>query len=81
MKLVFKKNDKHEISVLSSDGESTNEFNYIDMIKKLIALKKMQEPEFEGDFSESEKDSVLSMINHINQEVTDFYSDSEETSG
>jgi hypothetical protein len=77
MKLIFRKNDKHEISVLSSNGEDTTEFNYIDMIKNLIKLREMEEPEFDGDFSESERESVLSMINHINHEVTDFYSDSE----
>jgi len=80
MKLIFKKNDKHEISVLSSNGEEEAEFNYIDMIKNLINLKKMDEPEFDGEFSDSEKESVLSMIGHINQEVTDFYSDSDSDS-
>lgn len=80
MKLIFKKNDKHEISVISSNGEEEAEFNYIDMIKNLINLKKMDEPEFDGEFSDSEKESVLSMIGHINQEVTDFYSDSDSDS-
>lgn len=78
MKLVFSKNDKHEISVVSKVGDHTDEFNYIEMIKQLIEVKQLEEPEFEGDFSDSEKQSVLSMINHINQDVTEFYSEDEE---
>lgn len=78
MKLVFKKNEKQEISVLSRDVDNTTDFNYIDMIKKLIDVKELEEPEFNGEFSDSEKDSVLTMINHINQEVGDFYSDNDE---
>ncbi|MEL4401326.1 hypothetical protein AAEJ42_13700 [Shewanella algae] len=78
MKLVFSKNEKHEISVVSKDGDSETEFNYISMIKKLIDTKQLEDPEFDGDFSDSEKESVRSMINHINQEAADFYSDEEE---
>ena len=78
MKLAFSKNEKQEISVLSKDGDNTVEFNYIDMIKNLIIVKQLEEPEFNGDFSESEKESVFSMINHINNEVTDFFSEDEE---
>ena len=78
MKLVFSKNEKQEISVLSKDGNNTVEFNYINMIENLIKVKQLEEPEFDGDFSESEKESVLSMIHHINNEVTDFYSEDEE---
>ena len=78
MKLVFCKNEQQEISVFSQDGDNTVEFNYIDMVKNLIIVKRLQEPEFNGDFSQQEKESVLSMINHINDEVTDFYSEDEE---
>ena len=75
MKLVFRKNEKQEISVLSKDGDNEAEFNYIDMIKSLINVKQLEEPELDGEFSDSEKASISSMISHINNEVTDFYSE------
>lgn len=78
MKLVFNKNEEQEISVLFKIGANTTEFSYIHMIKKLIDVKSMEEPEFEGDFSDAEKESVRSMISHINREVTEFYSEEEE---
>ncbi|MEQ8428476.1 MAG: hypothetical protein RLT87_06250 [Gammaproteobacteria bacterium] len=75
MKLVFTKNDQHEISVTRKHGEETTEFKYIDMIKGLIDVKKLDEPEFVGEFTDAEKGSVLSMIKHINNEVDEFYSE------
>jgi len=78
MKLVFSKNDQLEISVIQKDGDNSIEFKYIDMIKNLINIKSLEEPEMIGDFSDSEKDSIISMINHINSEVSEFYSEREE---
>lgn len=80
MKLVFRKNEKQEISVLSKDGDNIAEFNYIDMIKNLINVKRLEEPELDGDFSDSEQASIFSMISHINNEVNEFYSKSLEDS-
>lgn len=77
MKLEFTKNDKHEITVLSVEGESKTEFKYIDMINSLIKNKHIEEPELIGNFSESEKLSISSMINHINTVVSSFYTKSE----
>lgn len=77
MRLVFRKNDKHEISVVSKGGDVETEFNYIRMVKKLIDTKQLEAPEFDGEFSESEKESVRSMIYHINREAAEFYSDEE----
>jgi hypothetical protein len=75
---VFSKNDQLEITVMQKDGASTIEYNYVDMIKKLIDVKSLEEPEMIGDFSDSEKDSIMSMIGHINAEVSEFYSEGEE---
>ena len=75
MKLVFSKNEQQEISVLRRDGDNTVEFNYVDMIKSLINVKSLEEPEIDGDFSEPEKESILSMITHINTEVAEYYSE------
>lgn len=78
MRLVFKKDESLEISVSSLDDGSAVEFKYLDLIRNLIKVKKLDEPELIGDFSESEKLSIASMINHINGVVTDFYSECNE---
>lgn len=77
MKLIFSKDSNQEILVSCKKGENATEFNYISMIKELINVKKLEEPEFDGDFSEAEIESVRSMFNDINQDVTDFYSEDE----
>ncbi len=78
MKLVFRKNEELEISVHKKSGDSNIEFSYIDMIKELISTQKLDAPELEGEFSEAEKESISSMIEHINDEVANFYSDEDE---
>jgi len=78
MKLVFNKNEKYEISVFSKTDDGSVKFKYIDMIKSLISVKQLEEPELIGEFSDSEKESISSMINHINTEITNFYSEGEE---
>lgn len=78
MRLVFKKDENLEISVSSMDDGSATEFKYIDLVRNLMKVKKLDDPELIGDFSESEKLSIASMINHINGVVTDFYSEGNE---
>lgn len=77
MKLVFNKNDDLEISVIQKNGDEEKEFNYVDMIKDLISTKSLEEPEMDGDFTDSEIDSIKTMIKHINTDVSEFYSDDE----
>lgn len=77
MKLVFSKNEELEISVHSQSGSNKAEFSYIEMIKELIKEEKLDTPELVGEFTEAEKESVNSMIKHINDEVANFYSDEE----
>jgi len=72
MKLVFTKDDNAEITVNDNLG---NEFKYINMVKSLIANKGLEEPEFVGDFSELEIQSVTDMIHDINSEVEKFYTE------
>lgn len=79
MKLVFKKNGEMNISVLFKDGVNESQFDYIIMIKDLISTKKLEDPEFEGDFSDAEKDSVRDMIKNINREVKVFCENSKES--
>ncbi len=77
MKLVFNKNEELEISVTQKDGDEVKEFNYVEMIKDLINTKSLEEPEMDGDFTDSEIDSIKTMIEHINTDVSEFYADDE----
>lgn len=78
MKLIFKKNEESEITVMQKTNGSEVEFDYVNMIKKLINDKNLEEPEIDGDFSESEKESIMSMVADINSEVTKFYSEEKD---
>lgn len=60
---------------MQKNGGTEVEFDYVDMIKKLIIDKSIEEPEIDENFSESEKESIMSMIKDINNEVTKFYSE------
>lgn len=75
MKLSFSKSEELEVSVTHKTGGEDKAFSYIEMIRSLIEHKKLGEPELNGDFSESEKASISSMIAHINKEVSDFYNE------
>jgi len=78
MKLSFMKNEELEVSVSQKHGDKHKAFNYVDMIKCLIEEKKLANPELIGEFSDSERESISSMINHINQEVSDFYAEEDD---
>jgi len=75
MKLVFNKNEDLEISVTQKNGNEIKEFNYVEMIKDLIHTKNLEEPEMVGDFTDSEIGSIKAMIQHINTDVSEFYSE------
>ncbi len=67
MKLVFRKNDQEEITVLQSFDSDERDFVYTDMIKVLIGDGKLEEPVVEGDFTEEEMRSINNMVNEINK--------------
>jgi len=67
MKLVFRKNEQEEITVLQSfDGNDRN-FIYTDMIKVLLEVGELEAPVIEGDFTEEEKRSINNMVSEINK--------------
>lgn len=78
MKLAFKKNEELEVSVMQKIGEEYKAFNYVGMINSLIGKSILEDPEMVGGFSDSEKESIASMIKHINDEVSDFYNEENE---
>lgn len=67
MKLVFRKNEKEEITVLQScDGDERN-FVYSDMINVLLEDGGLEEPVVEGDFTAEEISSINNMVGEINK--------------
>lgn len=69
MKLVFKKDEKSQISVFQNIDGKEQEFEYVDMIKALIATKEMEEPEISEGFTDAEITSINRMVEFINKEV------------
>lgn len=67
MKLVFRKSDQEEITVLQMfDGDERN-FIYTDMIKVLLEDGELEAPVVEGDFTEEEMRSINNMVSEINK--------------
>ena len=69
MKLKFKKDKESHISVVQEIDGVEQDFSYVDMIKALIELKKIEEPEISGDFTEAEVASIKRMVELINKEI------------
>lgn len=69
MQIIFRKNEKSEISVTEKVAGKEFDFSYVDMIKTLIASEKMEPPEISGNFSDEEKISINSMVTHINAAI------------
>ena len=69
MKLVFKKDEKSQISVFQKVADREQDFSYVDMIKALIESKEMEEPEISEGFTDAEIKSINSMVTLINEEI------------
>ncbi len=69
MKLIFKKDEESQISVVQDVDGTEQDFSYVDMIKALIESKKMEEPEISEGFTEAEITSIKRMVELINEEV------------
>ena len=67
MKLVFRKNDQEEITVLQSVDNDERTFIYTEMIKVLLDEGELEAPVIEGDFTEEERHSINNMVNEINK--------------
>jgi len=70
MRLVFKKNEESQISVFQKVDDREQDFIYVDMIKALIASRKMEDPEISEGFTEAETKSINSMVAFINKEIS-----------
>ena len=67
MKLVFRKNDQEESTVLQSFDADERNFIYTDMIKVLLKDGELETPVVEGDFTEEEVRSISNMVTEINK--------------
>lgn len=77
MKWILKKeNDECSIKV-ESDGD-VMPFSYIEMVKNLYENKNLETAEYDGDFSETEKESIDSLVNAINEHVNNFFQHDDE---
>lgn len=73
MKWIFsKENEQCKVIIQKTDGTETD-FSYVDMIKELYEEKRIEEAEFEGVFTEGEKESVKALIDEINRHTLDFF--------
>lgn len=75
MKLKFKKNNDQDISVVHVTDDGERSYSYVEMIQHLVAMGTMVEPEFEGDFTDAEKNSAASMSTHINEALAELRGD------
>ena len=69
MKLIFKKDEKSQISVVQDIDGQEKEFSYVDMIRSLIGSRKMEEPDISEDFTAAETISIKRMVEFINKEI------------
>ena len=76
--ILRKENDECSIKV-KSDGDEIP-FSYIEMIKDLYENKNLEAVEYDGDFSETEKESIDSLVNDINEHVNKFFQHDENSS-
>ena len=67
MKLVFRKNDQEEITVLQSIDDDERTFIYTDMIKVLLKDGELEAPVVEGEFTDEETRSINNMVDEINK--------------
>lgn len=72
MKLIFEKDEEHQINVYTKQNGKKNDFSYIDMIKELIRSGKLEDPEIAEGFTASEIQSINSMVKFINEEISRF---------
>ena len=70
MKLIFKKDEESQISVVQDIDGQKKEFFYVDMIKSLIGSRKMEEPEISEGFTEAEVTSIKRMVEFINKQIS-----------
>jgi len=80
MKLVFKKDEDHQISVFHEIDGNQQDFSYVEMIKTLIKSRELKEPDISEGFTGAEIKSIKSMITFINNEISAAEKPNEQSS-
>jgi hypothetical protein len=75
--ILRKESDECLIKVKRQNDKEETAFSYIDMIKELYENKRIESAEYDGDFSEKEKESVDALINDINIHIQTFFESDE----
>lgn len=75
--ILRKENDECLIKVKKQEGGEEKDFSYIDMIKDLYENKRIEPAEYDGDFSEKEKESLDELIKDINIHIQTFFESDE----
>ena len=63
---LIKKDKDISVSVSYSEEDSECDFNYVDMVKRLYRGEKIENIEYEGDYSDAEKESIEELRCRIN---------------
>jgi len=79
MKIKFVKDSESiDVFLLNSDG-STDDFSYVEMVNRLYQDKNMETPDFEGEFSVPERESISSLFSGISRKCFGEDETNEET--
>ena len=81
MKLVFAKDDDHQVTVHQITNGKQKAFSYVDMIRALLDEGPLGLPELDGDFTDPERNSINRMVELINEAIEAEGSESEENEG
>lgn len=73
--ILRKDKDNCSIKIKKSNGEE-DDFSYIEMIKALYEKEKIEPANYEGEFSDKEKESINELISDINDHVQNFFESS-----
>ncbi len=78
MQLLFKRSEDN-LSIEIKDGVATKEFDYVEMIKKLIESNVLEETIFEGEITDEERAKINEMVQKINDAVPKEIEDEDDT--
>jgi hypothetical protein len=73
MKLIFEKDTNNEINVKLQNGEVTQNFTYIEMVKQLLLNKNFDDTDF-GNLSKDEQGKIKNML----EKISDVFEEKEE---
>ena len=70
MKLKFIKKQDNDFSIKIEEGAKSRNFEYIYFIDNAYKNKTIEDPEFEGDFLDLEKDRIMEMVKDLRNIIT-----------